>query len=864
MEPSNQIAPGRPAVRLLRHFLAQPLVSHSSIEGTAEDALFAPIYRELLELCPAGAFIADADGVPVYASRRAGAILGLGEVVGSGPEGEKEALARDWLHHAIRRGRVEEPLRYLRADGKLIRIRIALESIEDRGVHLGTIGTIEEVPDTAETARPRDGRRVSADGAPSPPSGNPLHEQRVELALRGSLDGIWDWVPGEETAYFSPRFRALLGFDGSVDGGLDPLDDRFESLFSRIDCDDALRVREALESHLARRGDFDVEFVARRADGEFCTYRMRGQAVWDSAGQAIRIAGSLTDITAYAQAARELERARLEAEWARAKAEDAAAELNASLELLAAAKRRAEQASQAQSEFLANMSHEIRTPMNGMVGMIQLLLDTPLLQEQREFAETAKNSADCLLEILNDILDLSKIEAGHLKLEEIEFDLLTLTEEVLELLWPRAAEKQLELLLDYMPTAPRRIFGDPVRVRQILMNLAGNAIKFTHQGEVVVRVADVALPNGADGFRIEVRDTGTGIPAHKQSLLFRKFSQVDRSTTRLFGGTGLGLAISKQLSEMMGGRIGLESEEGIGSTFWIEIPARPGTGIDSGPRLEGRALLIDGNGESRRVFADRLAHWGLEVVAVADPDGLPPGTECDLVLWRWRGGALPQAAAGHSGQPLARWLLVPRGSRPSDVALTQAGFSGALQLPARSDTVKARIEQLLRGLLASRPTLTAGSQVAESSLRSRSGGSGPSSEGPRSDAPTYPGRRLLLAEDNPVNQRVALAMLKRHGVLVDIAENGAIAIESARQVAYDLILMDIQMPEVDGLEATRKIRLGGASAHSPILALSASVMESERRACEQAGMNDFLPKPIQTQVLSRALEAWLPRRDQVA
>ncbi len=669
-------------------------------------------------------------------------------------------------------------------------------------------------------------------------------EERYELAVSGTNDGIWDWNIQTDEVYYSPTWMRILGYEDN------PLPNILSTWSENVHPDDLEAALKDIEAHFEGKIElYENTHRMKHRDGYYMWIFAKGKCIRDKENKPYRLVGTITDITEKKQAEDELR----------------------------IAKEEAEIANRSKSEFLATMSHEIRTPMNAVIGMTGLLLDTPLNRQQQDFVEVIRNSGDALLVLINDILDFSKIESGKLDLEEQPFNLRTCIEDCLDLLAPRAADKKLELAYLIYPQTPEVIVGDITRLRQVLVNLLSNGVKFTETGEVVVSVT--ASPENPDlncsekrycpiphqtecthpntpcpifyTIQFAVKDTGIGIPSDRRDRLFKPFSQVDASTTRNYGGTGLGLAISKRLTEIMGGTMWVESESDVGSTFFFTIvsPVIPNSSCleqNDGTEklLENKHLLIvDDNATNRQVLTLQAESMGMTSQAVSSGEEaiaiLQSGEKFDVAIIDIQMPRMDGITLAKEIRKLSICQDLPivfLSSLAQELSNNRDNIDGTTYL--NKPIKQSQIEKVLVGIFKGNIVDNTTKIPTESDVKF---------------AETVP-LKILLAEDNVVNQKVAINILKNLGYRADIAANGLEVLAALRRQSYDVVLMDVQMPEMDGLTATHQICAEWEKETRPrIIAMTANAMQGDREKCLSAGMDDYISKPVRRQALSMAL-----------
>ena len=706
----------------------------------------------------------------------------------------------------------------LRADGSALFVELSVMALRDKTGRLTGFSSISR-----DVTEKRNAEKVLK-----------VMEQKYRNIIASIEDGYFEVDPRGCFLFFNEALIHILGYPEERLKAMryrDIMDNRNAKKVSRA-------TNKILHTGKPRRL---LQYQVINADGERRHIEGSISLIKDDKGRIVGFRGLARDITARKLAQREL----------------------------AKAKAQAEEATLAKSDFLANMSHEIRTPLNGIIGMYNLLRATQLTGDQADFVETGKRSADSLLAVIDDILDFSKIEAGKLDIEIVDFDLRKTLQDMTALPAMQAHAKGLEFIYRVDPVVPSFLKGDPGRLRQILMNLTANAIKFTGRGEIVLSVDLVEQATGKVTLRFAVKDTGIGISAEEQVRLFHSFQQADVSITRKYGGTGLGLAISKRLAELMGGRMGVESQVGQGANFWFtadfeiqpEAPARPVEVPAS--LLAKRILIVDDNRTNLQILAAYLRSWGCDCDQTTDGEGAlallhavaRTGAPYDLVITDLRMPDMDGAELGRriKADPVLKdtilIMLTSHGLRGDAGRMKHIGFSAYLTKPVRRSHLFECLNAVINGDQCYLPEADR-IEIQENIV---------ATPGRRGDT------RILLVEDNPINQKVTLYLLKRFGFSADAAINGRQALEALQKSDYELVLMDIQMPEMDGLEATRIIRDPESAVRNhaiPVIALTAHAMKGDREQFLAAGMDDYVPKPIQPQILLQAIERALGAESQ--
>jgi len=640
-------------------------------------------------------------------------------------------------------------------------------------------------------------------------------EAKYRRIFENAVEGIFQTTPGGRYLAANPALARLYGYD-SPEQLIGELNDIGRKLY--VDPESRRRFVEQIAEHGVVRG-FEAQIHAR--DGRLVWISENARAVYDDAGMLSHYEGTVEDITQ------------------RKEAEDFQRQASVALA-----------ASEAKSEFLAKMSHEIRTPLNGVIGMLELLAATPVDARQGRYVRVARASAEALLSVVNDILDFSKIEAGKIELAAVDFDLVNLVEDAGEMFADRCSAKGLELVCSIGAATPSVVRGDPDRVRQILVNLLGNAVKFTHRGEIVLQAVAAPTDSGAEGVRLSVRDTGIGIPADRMDRLFRAFSQVDESTTRTYGGTGLGLAICHELAALMGGEMGVESRPGEGSTFWCDLPLAAGTSVAKSKAVPQeltaiRILAVDDNPTNLEVLREQCRAWGLDVDCTQFPyEALGRLDVADRARRPYGMILLDHNMPGLDGWSLAREIRRRESYRTTPLLMLSSSAAPENLPDDESSTISLCLTKPVRQ---SRLFDALVNLASEHPAADRPAATPPMSPQARIQRPDGRPARILVVEDNEINQMVVREILEQSGCRCEFAGDGDAAFRRMQESPFDVVLMDCQLPIRDGFQTTSDWRAHEASqqlSHQPIIALTANAIRGDRERCLAAGMDDYLTKPI--------------------
>jgi len=724
--------------------------------------------------------------------------------------------------------------------GKILDVEISCGSFKNEdGILIGTFVILRDVTEQCKMA---EALKES--------------EERHVSVLMSSPDAIVVYDHEGRVLYMNPAFTSLFGWT------LEERKDKKMDMF--VPEKNWPETEFMIQKILSGETFYDIETQRYTKNREIKEVSISGSPFCNSKGKVVGAVSTLRDISEKKKAIRVITKLNMELKTRSGELEQLNSDLKQAVDYAEMMAKTAEEANKAKSEFLANMSHEIRTPMNAIIGMSGLLDDTRLDQEQKEYVEIVRGSSEALLSIINDILDFSKIEAGKLDLEILDFNLRTSLDEIVSIPAIVAAEKGLEFLFDIDQEIPSLLKGDPGRLRQIILNLTNNAVKFTKKGEILLKVRMIKETEKDVQLKFMIKDTGIGITQEDISKLFNSFQQVDASTTRKYGGTGLGLAISKMLSELMGGEIHVESQEGVGSVFWFtavfekqDMSQSPLPFEEFQKKIsELKLLVVDNNAINLEIITTYLASWKCDSkIASTDMEALDlmnsaleEGKPFDMAI-------IDMMLPGMAGKRLACSIkeddrlastriimLTTYGFRGDGAKMKEIGIDGYFCKPIRQSDLYNAIITVLGLSTGKRKDSDEKKLVTRHMLK----------ENMKKKI------RILVADDNMINQKVAVHLLNKFGYRSDTAGNGCEVLKALEQVSYDMILMDVQMPEMDGYEATKKIRtMDDIKKDIPIIAMTANAMKGDREKCLNAGMNDYITKPIKPQNLLQAIDTWI-------